>query len=60
MKKHLGHEQEAENYLNANIDMIKCFEIIDDYYLRIYFKDGYYIEVKPEYGAIYFSLNSNE
>ena len=44
--------------LNKNKDKIQRFEVIDSYYLNIHFYDGTYIQVEPEYGAIYFHEKS--
>ena len=44
--------------LNKNKDNIQRFEVIDSYYLNIYFTDATYIEIEPEYGALYFMHKS--
>lgn len=51
--------EEEEKYLNDRVKDIVRFEIIDSYYLRIYMNDGTFVEVEPEYGAIYFKLNQS-
>lgn len=51
-------DEEKIKYLNENIDKIEKFEFESNYYLRIYFIGGEYMEIEPEYGAIYLDLKS--
>jgi hypothetical protein len=58
MQKETIFDDEVIEYLNENIGMIKRFELIDKYYLKIYMNDGSCIEAEPDYGAINFEMKS--
>lgn len=55
-KFYFNSDKQVEDFLNNNMGKIKRFEVEDSWYFRVHMNDGTYVELFPEYGAIYFDL----